>query len=236
MNAETLLKSWASQTIDFFLPPACAACGSVGHLFCPACRDRCTWILPPACARCGASLNDTPLEHHECVPPDTAWQQLYAPLAYRPPLSTAIQRLKYEGFFALAEPLAGLLIRGWPRWWTRPDLIIPVPLHARRRRERGFNQSALLARRLAAAVELPLTEDALRRIRYTVPQVGLNPEQRLANVGGAFAAAATAVRGRHIVLVDDVFTTGATMQAAAAALCDAGAASVSAYTLARTVS
>jgi ComF family protein len=111
---------------------------------------------------------------------------------------------------------------------------MPIPLHARRLKTRGFNQSALLARHLAAEAGIPVDENALQRVRHTVPQVGLNPEERHRNVTGAFASDSATVRHLHIVLVDDVFTTGATMRAAASSLIESGAATVSAYCLART--
>ena len=159
--------------------------------------------------------------------------QMRAPLRYAEPTSRLIHRLKYEGQFALARPLAGALIAGWPAWRPAPDLIVPIPLHPRRRRRRGYNQSELLARPLAEAVGVACSATALRRTRHTAPQVGLGPEARAANVQGAFDAAAEEVAGRTILLIDDVLTTGATMTAAAAALLAVGAASVSAYCLAR---
>lgn len=155
-----------------------------------------------------------------------------APMQYQEPLSRIIHRFKYEGYFALAEPLAALMIDGWPVWEQPPDLILPVPLHPRRQRRRGYNQSELLARPLSHALDIALDTSALRRTRHTVPQVGLGPEERHDNVRGAFSAAA-GVRDRHVLLIDDVLTTGATMRSAAEALLVAGAATVSAYCLAR---
>ena len=154
-----------------------------------------------------------------------------AALRYQEPTSSLIHRFKYEGCFALAEPLARHLIAVWPTWEQPPDLIVPIPLHPRRRRRRGYNQSELLAAPLARALGLPMNPRALQRVRHTAPQVGLGPEERHANVRGAFAAADAG--GRRVLLIDDVLTTGATMRAAAEALLAAGAASVSAYCLAR---
>ncbi|HOU41752.1 MAG TPA: phosphoribosyltransferase family protein [Promineifilum sp.] len=156
-----------------------------------------------------------------------------APLRYAEPTSSLIHRLKYEGCFALGGALAETLIAGWPRWLRPPDLIVPIPLHPRRRRQRGYNQSELLARPLAEAVGVAYSATPLQRTRHTQPQVGLGPQARAVNVRGAFTAAPDEARGRAILLVDDVLTTGATMTAAAEALLAAGAASVSAYCLAR---
>lgn len=141
--------------------------------------------------------------------------------------------MKYEGFFALAGPLAAVMVERWPAWSPPVDLILPIPLHPKRERRRGYNQSALLARHIGEAVGLPVNGRALRRTRHTRPQVTLNPQERLENVQGAFEADSEHVGGRHVLLIDDVFTTGATMSAAAAALQAAGAATVSGYCLAR---
>ncbi|MBP6016728.1 MAG: ComF family protein [Candidatus Promineofilum sp.] len=159
--------------------------------------------------------------------------QMRAPLRYEEPTRTLIHRFKFEGYFALGRPLAGFLIDGWPGWNIPPDLILPIPLHPRRRRQRGYNQAELLARPLGEAMAISIDVSALRRTRHTVPQVGLGPDERHTNVQGAFAAEAGVVGGRHILLIDDVLTTGATMRAAAEALLAAGAADVAAYCLAR---
>jgi ComF family protein len=156
-----------------------------------------------------------------------------APLLYVEPTSRLIHRLKYEGYFALSEHLARFMIEGWPAWEQTPDLILPIPLHPRRQRQRGYNQSERLARPLAEALAIQFDRAALRRTRHTAPQVGLGPAERADNVRGAFAAEAQVVSSRRVLLIDDVLTTGATMTAAAEALLAAGAQSVSAYCLAR---
>ncbi len=189
------------------------------------------------CPRCGRFQEDAGIDVHghlcrECRRRPSPVSQMRAPLRYQEPLSQVIHHFKYEGYFALAEPLAKFMIAGWPAWDQPPDLILPIPLHPRRRRQRGYNQSELLARPLGRAINIDLDTTSLQRTRHTAPQVGLGPEERHENVHNAFLAAA-GVRGRHIVLVDDVLTTGATMRSAAEALLAAGAATVSAYCLAR---
>jgi ComF family protein len=113
------------------------------------------------------------------------------------------------------------------------DLVVPVPLHPARRRRRGYNQSALLARSLCEKMDWTLSSAALQRVRATRPQVGLDAAHRAPNVQGAFQALESGVRGQHVLLVDDVCTTGATLLAAARPLLAAGAATVSAYCLGR---
>lgn len=195
--------------------------------------------MPPAvCIKCGRMADSGPATQagsicRECIAHPSPLRQTRAPLRYQEPTSDLIHRFKYEGYFALGRPLAHFLAEAWPRWDQPPDLILPIPLHPRRRRQRGYNQSELLARPLGEAKSIPVSASALRRTRHTVPQVGLGPEERHHNVSGAFEADDAEVGGRHVLLVDDVLTTGATMSAAAEAVLSAGAESVSAYCLAR---
>ncbi|WP_374688646.1 ComF family protein [Promineifilum sp.] len=222
----------AGFCLDVAFPPVCAGCGRVGALLCAACEARLVPVTGPICHRCGRGL-EGPGACPTCAAGPLPLRQMRAPLRYQEPASRLIHGLKYEGYFALAAPLARRLIAGWPAWEQPPDLILPIPLHPRRQRRRGYNQSELLARPLAQALGIPFSAAALRRTRHTPPQVGLGPAARADNVKGAFTADPAAVAGRHVLLIDDVLTTGATMSAAAEALLAAGAAGVSAYCLAR---
>ncbi len=127
------------------------------------------------------------------------------------------------------------MVNSWPDWEYPPDLIMPVPLHSRRLKQRGFNQSALLAAYLGESLGIEVNSKDLVRVKNTKPQVGLNPEQRQENVRNAFQAQDEIVKNKHVLLIDDVLTTGATMLAANISLQIAGAKTVSAYCLARAV-
>src|SRR5205085_5468843 len=134
----------------------------------------------------------------------------------------AIQRFKYEDALRLAAPLGALLRDACRKGRPEADVVVPVPLHRRRLAERGYNQSALLARHVAAELRAPLATTALARVIDTVPQVELPRERRPINVEGAFRARRTLVSDRAISLVDDVSTTGSTIRACRRALLDAG--------------
>jgi ComF family protein len=190
-------------------------------------------VREPLCACCGRQLEDGVRTCPACAERSLPLAQVRAPLRYAEPTSTLIHQMKYEGFFALAAPLAEFMVIAWPRWEPAVDLLVPIPLHGRRQRRRGYNQSALLAHHLGRAVGVPVDAGALQRDRHTRPQVELNPQERQENVRGAFSAQPARVSGRVVLLIDDVFTTGATMSAAAEALIDVGARAVSGYCLAR---
>jgi ComF family protein len=146
-------------------------------------------------------------------------------------VARVLKRMKYDGYFGLAGELASLMVSAWPRWEQAIDLVIPIPLHPDRLRERGYNQSELLVREIEQELGWEVDSEALVRRRKTRPQIYLNHEERRLNVLGAFEGNRERVRNRRVLLVDDVCTTGATLEAAARALLDAGALSVSAYCL-----
>lgn len=219
----------------WLLPPACLLCrepvpASDGDaLACGVCRSRWVPVTPPWCERCGQP-RDGELECRIC--PD--WPAGFGPVRSAVGLTESARRavhlLKYQGWWRLGESLALAMRRLEPL--AGADVLVPVPLGAARRRQRGYNQSAELARPLGALVGVPVAEAALARVRETATQTRLAPDARRANLAGAFRAGA-GVRGRRVVLVDDVFTTGATLQEAAAALLAAGALRVEAVTFAR---
>lgn len=192
------------------------------------------------CAQCGlflqrpAVLRDTVL-CGLCRRGVFAFEQARSFGWYDGVLRDLIQRFKYDGFRPLARPLGDYLTRALRRLETTSfDLILPVPLHPKRERQRGFNQAGLLAARVSRQCGIPLGRKDCVRVRDTPPQTGLRAAERRKNVSGAFAVPhPERVRGLRLLLVDDVLTTGATADACARALLDAGAAGVWALTLAR---
>jgi competence protein ComFC len=201
--------------LDLVFPPRCAGCGRVDT---------------PWCDRCQHELDQLPpLAHVQRLPPLRACA---ATGVYDGKLASTIQSLKYENATALAVPLGVRLVTALAALnWTF-DMIIPVPLHTNRLRQRGYNQSQLLGEHVAEHLTLPCNSSALMRRRNTPAQVGLTRPQRHANMQDAFAASTPQVSGCSILLIDDVYTTGATLQACATALKDAGAASVYSLTVA----
>jgi ComF family protein len=145
----------------------------------------------------------------------------------------AIHRLKYDYVRDLAVPLGEMLFRFWEQTPLGSDVIVPVPLHARRLKERGYNQATLLARQLGQATGIPVDDQVLRRNRYTSSQTGLTAQQRRRNVQAAFSCKGAGMAGKRVVLIDDVCTTGATLEACSEAMRDAHAQSVWALTVAR---
>ncbi len=190
-----------------------------------------------ACARCRAPFaNHYALDERDlcglCRGGETGFDVVYAYGSFEAPLRELIHLFKYGGVAALKRPLGRLARLAVPRE-RRFDLVVPTPLDWRRRWRRGYNQSALLAEELARPMGLSPAA-VLRRLRATLPQAGLSRSARRANVAGAFAVKKPdLVRGRRVLLVDDVMTTGATVRACAQALKRAGAASVSVAVVAR---
>jgi ComF family protein len=149
----------------------------------------------------------------------------------------AVHQLKYRNRPSLVAVLAGLMAGRWLEEPMPADVLVAVPLHPARQRERGYNQAELLARALGERVGLPVSAGGLRRVRHTPPQMTLDARERRTNVQGAFAYVAPHpdAAGRRVLLVDDVCTTGSTLEACSVALKGAGAASVWAFTLARAI-
>ncbi|GAB4406846.1 MAG: ComF family protein [Anaerolineales bacterium] len=208
--------------LDWIFPPKCGGCGRVGHHLCPQCLAQIAYIgTDPRAVFSANAWSATALRGVRSV----AW--------FEEPLRTAIHNFKYNGQRVLAGPLASLLVHDWERLHHPVDAVIGVPLHPRRQKERGYNQSHLLATEFSRATDIPAANKALRRVRPTLPQVTLTAAERWQNVQGAFQGEPSALAGKSVLLIDDVCTTGATLEACARAALDAGARAVWAMTLCR---
>lgn len=231
------LRRVGAALVDFTFPLRCTGCGSWDTLLCDGCRANLPAIAPPFCARCGAPQPDGPLGVcPNCMRnPLTSLDAAVACYRFEGVIQHAIHDLKYRGISALAVPFGELLGAQLAERFPAATVVVPVPLHPARQRARGYNQALLLARAAAAAAALPLWDDLLVRTRDTPSQTALNAAGRRQNVRSAFACQRPEVAGQGVILVDDVITTGATLDACAATLKAAGARSVWACTLAREI-
>jgi ComF family protein len=220
-------------TLDLLFPPRCLGCGDWDSFLCPRCKESLPKLKPPYCTLCGAPLDRGNL-CPQCAEKPLAIDGIRSPFLYQGLVRDAIHSLKYGRLKALAQPLSQLLFEYLSSHPLPADTLLPVPLHPKRIRERGYNQSSLLARELGRLIHLPVIENSLFRLRNTPPQVRLtSAEERHANVQGAFECKGQELYGKHILLIDDVCTTGATLNACALALKGAGVISVWGLTLAR---
>ncbi len=232
--------------LDLLYPPRCEACGRLRRdPICHDCAAAIERIQPPVCETCGEPFDPRAQAAPKCAqcrrrgtrPFSAARSAAY----YEGPLAAAIRRFKYHGQLVLARPLAHLMLEALQNGPAADldagtvDVVCAVPLHGSRLRERGFNQSAVLAEVVAEAIGRPL-KSLLSRTRATLPQVELPAASRAANVRGAFEARLQEViQGQRVLLIDDLFTTGATLLESARALRRAGAAEVRIFALARPV-
>jgi ComF family protein len=235
--------NWAhagfSRALDALFPPRCGGCRAFeADAFCPDCVARLRPLQAPFCTMCGRPFDPLAKTGEFCAlcrQHPRHFAAARSAFLFLDPLRTAIHRFKYFGYHSYAAKLAPLLLQKWDAdpilAEFTPDFLAPVPLHRARLRARGFNQSVLLAREMARAREIPVLE--LQRTRDTVSQVGLDAPERAKNVSGAFAVEAENIGNARVLLVDDVFTTGATLDECARALKKAGASEVCALTLAR---
>jgi ComF family protein len=221
-----------------FLPPSCLLCDAAGQEGLDLCSE-CRAKLPrndPCCALCALPLApDAPAGAlcGQCNRDHPPFHRIVAPWRYQEDVARLVRQLKFQRKLPAGRTLGMLLARELAPIERKPELILPVPLHPRQLRERGFNQAAEIARALSRRLDIPWTTRLLRKQRTTAPQHDLNRRARLANLRGAFHYAATADY-RHVAVVDDVVTTGATAIEIARTLKRAGVERVEIWAAART--
>jgi ComF family protein len=238
------VKGWLNAGLGLLYPEVCQLCRAAratpaeGYV-CGDCRAKVRFIQAPFCERCGRPYQGditTRFECANCREMEWSFQSARSAVVARDPVLEVIHRYKYQRAFWFEPFLAELLIcAATPALGTqRPTMIVPVPLHPAKQREREFNQAERLARRLGAATQIPVNKRLLQRVLPTRTQTQLSRPERLANVRNAFAMRkGQRLNGERIVLVDDVFTTGATTSACAGVLAAAGASDVCVWTVAR---
>ena len=227
------------RALDLVFPPRCVSCDRFGAFICENCLDEGTGADPPRCPICWMPSREAaggPTPRPTCVrcravrPSFIAARSVFV---YAAAARDAVHALKFRGLSAIAPTMAGLMAERLVKWSPPVDCIVPVPLAAGRRRERGYNQSELLAKELSRLTAIPVDQRALVRPDSASPQYRLaDREERRRNVSAAFRAGRRVPQG-NVLLVDDVMTTGATLDACARVLLEAGAGPVFALTFAR---
>jgi ComF family protein len=234
-----------STLFQFFLPPQCPCCekfleeGQQG--FCSNCLSEIRWIEPPFCSICGIPFISKEVENHPCgacVTHRKYFTMARALGAYEGSLQEAIHRWKYEGKTYLTPFFAEWMEEGLNRHWGPHslDLLIPAPLHPQRLKERGFNQALLLVKELSRRTGIPYRKTILQKKKPTIPQVNLSGTEREKGLRGAFQVIGKEeLLGKSVLLVDDVYTTGATVNECSKVLLRGGAERVNVLTLAHAV-
>ncbi len=234
--SQTILHKSSRFLLDFIFPPRCVSCESANAWLCAACLAQIALITQPICDRCGTVLVDprqpachqcehNPLQHIDGIRSAAYFENN--------PIRPAIHFLKYRNHRAVAAILGQILADTCQRYDLQADIIVPVPLHLSRLRERGYNQCELLARALGALLNLPVDTHTLQRARATRSQMTLGAVERRQNVVGAFSCSRNTLAAQRVLLIDDVCTTGSTLDACAGALKGAGVTSVWGVTLAK---
>jgi ComF family protein len=221
--------------VDSFFPRRCVGCGKVGGFLCSECLGELPRLLPPLCPNCGRP-QASGIVCPDCRQRKTEIDGIRSPFRFDEVVRKAIHQLKYRNLKAISPCLAELLADYLESNHLPGEALVCVPLHPRRLRERGYNQSSLLAEELGRRIDLPVIEDCLVRVKQAQPQVrAVDVDERRRNVADAFVCRDERVSGKQIILIDDVCTSGATLESCAAALKSKGAASVWGLTLAREI-
>ncbi len=226
----TRLKGMA---LDLFFPRWCVSCGREGEYICLSCSRSLPRIMPPLCPKCGQPQSKATL-CPSCADWPAEIDGIRAPFQFDGVIRQAIHQLKYNNLRALAGLLAQLLSDYLGTSPVPGEVLVPVPLHPKRLRERGYNQSRLLAQELGRLTTLPVVNDCLIRQRYALPQARTTTvDERRSNVANAFSCRDRRLQDKQVILIDDVSTSGATLDACAGALKESGALSVWGLVLAK---
>ena len=214
------------MALDFLFPQWCIGCGQEGDAICPTCCHSLPRVIPPLCPRCGQPQANGIL-CSKCSSRPAEIDGIRSPFRFDGLARQAIHQLKYNNLRTLATPLSRQLDNYITKNPVPGEVLVPVPLHDKRLRQRGYNQSALLARQLSKLTDMPMLNDCLVRQKYAHPQaMTASAAERETNVARAFSCRHSRLLDKQVLLIDDVATSGATLNACAAALKAAGATSV----------
>jgi ComF family protein len=238
----SLLRRTVGFILDVLIPPRCLSCGGVAKTqgaLCPGCWDSITFLGPPACLRCGLPFDidaDSAAICGRCLLDPPRYRRARAVFRYDGASKGLVLGFKHADRIGRAPYFAGWMARAGADLLAEADLIVPVPLHPWRLFQRRYNQSALLANALADLSGVPCCPDVLARVRHTPKQGSMGRRQRRANLQGAIRMKRMdKVRGRHVLLIDDVLTSGATVEECVRVLQSGGATAVDVLTLARVI-
>ncbi len=220
------ISKFKGAALDLLFPQKCLGCGKEGFLICPDCQKSLARIIPPVCPRCGRPQPSGIICFH-CVNWQNGIDGIRSPFRFDGLVRQAIHQLKYKNLRSLSGPMAAILKDYLLQNPLPAEILVPVPLHRKRLRERGYNQSELLARELGKMTGIPVASDILVRVKHMLPQAKTRSvEERRENVQQAFECTGSRQQKKQILLIDDVFTSGATLEACALALKSGGATSV----------
>lgn len=232
MSPQLSLQKVKTALLDILLPLRCVGCGKEGSLICPYCSESLPRVKLPLCLHCGTTVNEGNL-CPACLNHPLAINGIRSAFMFQGVMRQPVLQFKYRQLKVMAAPLAQLLAEYLHSHPMIGEVLVPVPLHPKRFRQRGYNQASLLAKELSKIIGLPVEEDALIRVQDVAPQARTkSAAERRQNVRHAFACNKN-MAGKQILLIDDVCTTGATLDACAIALKTTGASSVWGLTAAR---
>jgi len=225
---------WFWSVLDLIFPPRCFGCNKIGERWCKSCLTQVQVLSPPFCQICGLEIKTNGI-CNKCLHDAPNLTSLRSWVAFGEMIRKGIHQLKYRRNVALGDTFSQFLIQVLRTTNWEIDMITPVPLGVVRKKERGYNQSSLLARPIAQSLRIIYKPNIIWRNRETKSQTKLNYQDRKANVAGAFQSRPKFVVGKNILVVDDVATSGSTLEACAVALFKAGADKVYGITLARAI-
>ncbi|MCR5282406.1 MAG: ComF family protein [Lachnospiraceae bacterium] len=227
-----------NDILDLLYPPRCPVCDRVlpfrSGVVCASCLGQLPYVGEEYCLKCGKPLRKKGLEYcNDCSRMRHVFEENRALFYYDDRMKRSLYRLKYAGRREYADTFARLAAQELGDWIGHlgAELIIPVPLHKSRLRKRGYNQAALFAKSLSSRMHIPYSDKSAGRIRATLPQKGLNPAQRQENLKKAFIIRQNDVKSKIVLLVDDIYTTGSTLDALAGEILAAGARNVYGLTI-----